>query len=291
MDIYQRQGLPPYGGNLPVVPGAEGAGTVAAVGPDVSGIAVGDRVAWTGVPGSYAERALIPADRGGRPRRDRHPGRRSGDAPGRDCQYLCIDTFPVAEGDVVVVVVHAAAGGVGLLLTQLVKRRGGIVVATTSTNEKADLAQQAGADHLAGYEDFAAVAKQASGGVASVVFDGVGKTTFDQSPAALRPRGYMVLYGVASGPVPRSTCSGWPGGRLPVHHPPDHGPLRRQARGAGAPRGRPVLVDRQGPAPAAHRRGLPARGRGPGRRGLERPADHRQTAPAPRLSRQPISKV
>jgi NADPH2:quinone reductase len=114
----------------------------------------------------------------------------------------------------VVVVVHGAAGGVGLLLTQLAKCRGGIVVATTSTNEKADLARQAGADHLAGYEDFAAVAKQASGGAgAAVVFDGVGKATFDQSLAALRPRGYMVLYGAASGPVPPLDLQRLAGGR------------------------------------------------------------------------------
>jgi NADPH2:quinone reductase len=107
----------------------------------------------------------------------------------------------VAEGDVVVV--HAAAGGVGLLLTQMVKRRGGIVVATTSTSAKADLAREAGADHLAGYDKFGEVAKEVSGGAgAAVVYDGVGAATFDHSLAALRPRGYMVLYGAASGPVP-----------------------------------------------------------------------------------------
>jgi NADPH:quinone reductase len=216
MDIYQRQGLPPYGGNLPVVPGAEGTGTVAAVGPDVSGVDVGDWVVWTGVPGSYAERALIPADRGGRPRRDRHPGRRSGDAPGRDRHYLCIDTFPVAEGDVVVVVVvvvvHAAAGGVGLLLTQLVKRRGGTVVATTSTNEKADLARQASRPpgRLRGLR---------RGGQ-----PGFGRRRRRgrlrrrrQGHLRPEPRGAATarLHGAvrwASGPVPRSTCSGWPGG-------------------------------------------------------------------------------
>jgi NADPH:quinone reductase len=202
MDIYQRQGLPPYGGNLPVVPGAEGAGTVAAVGADVSGVAVGDRVAWTGVPGSYAERVLIPADRAV-PVPDGIDTRVAAAVmlQGATAQYLCHDTFPVAEGDVVVV--HAAAGGVGLLLTQMVKRRGGIVVATTSTTDKAELARQAGADHVTGYDDFGALAKQVSGGAgAAVVYDGVGAATFDDSLAALRPRGYMVLYGAASGPVP-----------------------------------------------------------------------------------------
>jgi NADPH2:quinone reductase len=283
MDIYQRQGLPPYGGNLPVVPGAEGAGTVAAVGPDVSGIAVGDRVAWTGVPGSYAERALIPADRGGRPRRDRHPGRRSGDAPGRDCHYSASTPFRSPR----------ATSWWWWWCARRCRRRRAAAHPVGQASGRDRGSQHldkregrprpaAGADHLAGYEDVAAVAKQASGGAgAAVVFDGVGKTNFDQSPAALRPRGYMVLYGAASGPVPPFDLQRLDGGRLPVHHPPDDGPLRRQARGAGAPRGRPVLVDRQGPAPAAHRRDLPARGRGPGRGGLERPADHRQTAPAP----------
>jgi len=203
MDIYQRQGLPPYGGgDLPVVPGAEGAGTVAALGPGVEGVAVGDRVAWTGVPGSYAERTMIPADRAV-PVPDAIDTRAAAAVmlQGATAHYLCHDTFPVGAGDVVVV--HAAAGGVGLLLTQLVKRRGGVVVATTSTPEKAALARQAGADHVTGYDDFGALAKEVSGGAgAAVVYDGVGAATFDAGLAALRPRGYMVLYGAASGPVP-----------------------------------------------------------------------------------------
>jgi NADPH2:quinone reductase len=202
MDIYQRKGLPPYGGELPVVPGAEGAGTVAAVGPGVSDVAEGDRVAWTGVPGSYAERALIPPDRAV-PVPD-GIGTEVAAAvmlQGATAHYLCGDTYPVAEGEVTVV--HAAAGGVGLLLTQMVKRRGGIVVATTSTAAKAELASQAGADYTADYGDFGAAVREASGGAgAAVVYDGVGAATFDQSLAALRPRGYMVLYGAASGPVP-----------------------------------------------------------------------------------------
>ena len=163
MDLYQRKGNPPYASSLPYVPGAEGAGTVAGIGPDVQGFADGDQVAWAGVPGSYA--------------------------------------YPVAGGDHVVV--HAAAGGVGLLLTQMVKLRGGIVIAVASTTAKAALAQQAGADYLAGYDDFAAVTRQVTGGAgAAAVYDGVGLTTFDDSLTALRPRGYMVLYGAASGPVP-----------------------------------------------------------------------------------------
>jgi NADPH2:quinone reductase len=202
MDIYQRQGLPPYGGDLPVVTGAEGAGTVAAVGAGAGGVAVGDRVAWTGVPGSYAQRVLVAADRAV-PVPDDIDLRVAAAVmlQGATAHYLCHDTFPVSGGDVVVV--HAAAGGVGLLLTQMVSRLGGIVVATTSTGEKAELARRAGADHVTGYDNFGAVAKEVSGGAgAAVVYDGVGATTFDDSLAALRPRGYMVLYGAASGPVP-----------------------------------------------------------------------------------------
>src|ERR1022692_3779802 len=202
MDIYQRQGRPPYAPELPYVPGAEGAGTVAAAGPDVTGFATGDRVAWTGVPGSYAALAVLPADRA-------VPVPDGVDLQvaaavllqGMTAHYLSNDTFPVGDGDPVVV--HAAAGGVGLLLTQMVKMRGGIVIATTSSAEKAVLARQAGSDHLAGYDDFAAVTRQVTGGAgAAAVYDGVGLTTFEDSLSALRPRGYLVLYGAASGPVP-----------------------------------------------------------------------------------------
>jgi NADPH:quinone reductase len=202
MDIYQREGRPPYTPALPYVPGAEGAGTVAAAGPDVTGFAVGDRVAWTGVPGSYASRAVVPAA-SALPVPDGVGLETAGAVllQGMTAHYLSHDTFPVGNGDTVVV--HAAAGGVGLLLTQMVTMRGGIVVATTSTTAKAVLARQAGAAHLAGYDDFAAVTRQVTGGAgAAAVYDGVGRATFDDSLSALRPRGCMVLYGAASGPVP-----------------------------------------------------------------------------------------
>jgi NADPH2:quinone reductase len=120
---------------------------------------------------------------------------------GMTAHYLCNTTYPVGEGDPVVV--HAAAGGVGLLLTQMVKMRGGVVVGTTSSEDKAELARRAGADHVAGYDNFAIVAREVTGGAgAAVVYDGVGQATFDDGLVALRPRGYMVLYGAASGPVP-----------------------------------------------------------------------------------------
>jgi NADPH:quinone reductase len=200
-DIYAREGRPPYASRLPFVIGQEGAGTVIAAGPG-AGVAVGDRVAWTGVPGSYAEQAVLPAA-SAVPVPDGIDLATAAAVllQGMTAHYLCHSTYPVSQGDPVLV--HAAAGGVGLLLTQLVKMRGGTVVATTSSTAKAVLAQQAGADSVTGYEDFGEVVGQVTGGRgAAVVYDGVGQATFEASLAALRPRGYLVLYGAASGPVP-----------------------------------------------------------------------------------------
>jgi NADPH:quinone reductase len=200
-DIYRREGRPPYSGEVPYVPGMEGAGTVAAAGPGADGARVGDRVAWTGAA-SYAEQVIMPAGQA-------VPVPDDVDLEvaaavllqGMTAHYLSNDTYPVAEGDPVVV--HAAAGGVGLLLTQMVAARGGVVIATTSSPEKAELARQAGARHLADYGNFGAVTREVTGGAgAAAVYDGVGQATFDASLATLRPRGYMVLYGAASGPVP-----------------------------------------------------------------------------------------
>jgi NADPH:quinone reductase len=202
MDIYQREGRPPYGRDLPFVPGAEGAGTVAALGPGTEGFAVGDRVAWAGAPGCYAEQAVVPVTSAvAIPDGIETRVAAAVMLQGVTAHYLCHSTYPVAPGDTTVV--HAAAGGVGLLLTQMVKMRGGIVIATASSPAKAELARQAGADHLAGYEDFGSVARRVTGdsGVAAV-YDGVGLATFDASLAAIRPRGMMVLYGGSSGPVP-----------------------------------------------------------------------------------------
>ncbi len=202
MDIYQREGVGGYRPELPFVPGAEGAGTVAAVGAGVTRLAVGDHVAWAGPGGGYAEQVELPANRVV-PVPDGISSQVAAAAilQGMTAHYLVTSTYPVREGDIAVV--HAAAGGVGLLLTQLVKRRGGIVVATTSGGEKAELARGAGADHIVGYDDFRAVVDDVTDGVgAHVVYDGVGKDTFDDGLAALRPRGMMVLYGAASGQVP-----------------------------------------------------------------------------------------
>jgi NADPH2:quinone reductase len=204
MDIYQREGVAGYGPPLPFVTGAEGAGTIIAVGADVTDLAIGDRVAWVG-PGSYAEQVVLPADRVV-PVPDGISTELAAAAilQGMTAHYLVTSTYPVRPGDVTVV--HAAAGGVGLLLTQMVKLRGGIVVATCSGGaggEKHTLARGAGADHVAGYDGCRAILEEVTGGVgAHVVYDGVGQATFDDSLAALRPRGMLVVYGAASGQVP-----------------------------------------------------------------------------------------
>jgi NADPH:quinone reductase len=203
MDIYQRYGVGGYKpADFPVIPGGDGAGTVTAVGDQVNGLSVGDRVAWAGCPGSYAEQVAVAADRLVPVPADVDLNLAAAVMlQGMTAHYLCHSTYPVREGDVVVV--HAAAGGVGLLLTQMVKRRGGVVVATTSGGEKAELARRAGADHVVGYDVVRATVAGASGGQgAHVVYDGVGQATFDESLASLRRRGTMVLYGASSGQVP-----------------------------------------------------------------------------------------
>jgi NADPH2:quinone reductase len=201
-DIYRRQGNPPYTGEVPYVPGMEGSGTVAAAGPGVEGPGEWAQVAWTHAEGSYAEQVIIPADSAVQvPDGIDLEAAAAVMVQGMTAHYLVTDTYPVTKGDLVVV--HAAAGGVGLLLTQMVKMRGGVVIATTSTPEKAELARAAGADHVAAYDDFDAVVREVTGGDgAAAVYDGVGQATFDASLGALRRRGYMVLYGAASGPVP-----------------------------------------------------------------------------------------
>jgi NADPH:quinone reductase len=202
MDIYAREGRPPYDQETPFVPGAEGAGIVSAVGPAVTGVTVGDRVAWTGVPQSYAERVVVPADRAVPVPVDLDLHTAAAVMlQGCTAHYLASSTWLVRAGTVAVV--HAAAGGVGQLLTQIVRLRGGVVVGTTSGGSKADVARDAGAQHVAGYDDYLAVVRDVTGGAgADVVYDGVGAATFDDSLRALRRRGLLALYGAASGPVP-----------------------------------------------------------------------------------------
>jgi NADPH:quinone reductase len=204
MDIYQREGVGGYRPSLPFVTGGEGAGTIIAIGAGVTGLAVGDRVAWVG-PGSYAEQVVLPADRVV-PVPDGISTELAAAAllQGMTAHYLVTSTYPVRAGDATVV--HAAAGGVGLLLTQMIKRLGGIVVATCSGGQdgaKTGLARSAGADHVSGYDGCRALVDEVTDGVgAHVVYDGVGAATFDDSLASLRPRGMLVVYGAASGQVP-----------------------------------------------------------------------------------------
>jgi NADPH:quinone reductase len=200
IDIYRRSGV--YQQPLPYVPGHEGAGLVIAVGEGVTGLAVGDRVAWHDAPGSYAERVVVPAALAVPVPDDTDLiAAAAVMLQGMTAHYLCRSTFPVTEGTVTVV--HAAAGGVGLLLTQMIKSLGGTVIATTSSTPKAVLAQQAGADYVVGYDEFGATVDRVTDGRgADVVYDGVGKDTFDAGLAALRPRGMMVLFGGSSGQVP-----------------------------------------------------------------------------------------
>ncbi|MGW4642536.1 quinone oxidoreductase family protein [Sphaerisporangium sp. NPDC004334] len=200
IDVYHREGRYPL--PTPFVPGSEGAGTVAALGPGVAGVAVGDRVGWQGVLGGYAQKAVIPADRAIPLPEGIDPEQAAAVLlQGLTAHYLATSTYAVQPGDDVLV--HAAAGGVGLLLTQIVKLRGGRVIATVSTAEKEKLARDAGADEVIRYEGFAEAVRALTGGQGvHVVYDGVGAATFDDSLASLRPRGVLALYGAASGPVP-----------------------------------------------------------------------------------------
>jgi NADPH:quinone reductase len=201
IDIYQRTGL--YRLQTPFTLGSEGAGVVDAVGEGVTEVKKGDRVAYAMVPGSYAKYAIVPAWR-------LAPVPANVDAKsaaaimlqGMTAHYLTHSTYPLKQGETALV--HAAAGGVGLLLAQIGKMRGARVIGTVSTEAKAALAKQAGADDVILYTqtDFLTEVKKLtdSNGV-HVVYDSVGATTFDKSLDCLRPRGYLVLFGQSSGPV------------------------------------------------------------------------------------------
>lgn len=202
IDIYERSGQ--YKKELPFTPGSEAAGVVDAVGPGVSEVSVGDRVAYTNQPGAYGEFAVVQANRLVRvPEGVDLKTAAAVMLQGTTAHYLTHSTFPLKRGDTALI--HAAAGGVGLLLVQIAKRLGARVIGTTGTEEKAALAREAGADEVIIYtrQDFEAETKRLTGGRGvDVVYDSVGKTTFDHSLNCLRPRGYMVLFGQSSGAVP-----------------------------------------------------------------------------------------
>ena len=202
IDVYVREGR--YKAPLPVVLGQEGAGVVTAVGADVKSVKKGDRVAWSGQLGSYAEYAAVPADRlVPIPSGVTDQQAASAMLQGMTAQYLSHDTYPLKRGETALV--HAAAGGVGLLLVQMAHNIGARVIATVSTDEKAKLAREAGADEVILYtqSDFEVDTKRLTGGKGvDVVYDSVGKTTFEKGLNVLRPRGMMVLFGGSSGAVP-----------------------------------------------------------------------------------------
>ncbi|HUD23151.1 MAG TPA: quinone oxidoreductase [Acidobacteriaceae bacterium] len=202
IDIYLREGR--YPSTLPFIPGQEAAGVVAALGPGVTAFKVGDRVAWCGIPGTYAALAVAPIARLiAIPDGVTTQQAAAAMLQGMTAHYLTNSTYAIQPGDAVLV--HAGAGGVGLLLIQMAKRLGARVFATVSNEEKAALAHAAGADEMILYtrEDFTAKVREfTSGAGVPVVYDSVGKTTFDGSLACLRPRGILVLYGGSSGAVP-----------------------------------------------------------------------------------------
>jgi len=204
IDTYFRSGV--YPRPLPTVLGSEGAGTVEALGEGVTGLAVGDRVAWAdGNLGSYAEYDVVAADRLVHvPQGLDLETAAASMLQGMTAHYLVNSTWPLAAGETALV--HAAAGGMGLLLTQLAKAKGARVIGTTSSEAKERIAREAGADEILRYtevEDLAAEVRALTGdrGV-DVVYDGVGKDTFDASLGSLRKRGLLALYGGASGQVP-----------------------------------------------------------------------------------------
>ncbi len=202
IDTYFREGR--YPAQLPYTLGQEAAGTVLEVAPGVTTVVPGDRVAWCGIPGTYAEQAVAPADRLIHiPDGITTQQAAAAILQGMTAHYLVFATFVPQFGDRVLI--HAGAGGTGLLLIQLAKRLGTQVITTVSTEEKAALARDAGADHVILYtqEDVAARVHAITGGERlPVVYDSVGKSTFEQSLKCLCPRGTLVLFGAASGPVP-----------------------------------------------------------------------------------------
>ncbi len=201
VDVYQRSGQ--YKVQMPFTLGQEAAGVISGVGSGVTGVNVGDRVAYTGALGAYAEYAVVPADRV--VQLPDGVGTRQGAAAmlqGMTAHYLASTTYPLKPGDTCLV--HAAAGGVGLLLVQIAKLRGARVIGTVSTREKAALAKRMGADEVILYtaQDFEAEVKRITNGRGlQVVYDSVGKTTFEKGLNCLAPRGMMVLYGQSSGPL------------------------------------------------------------------------------------------
>jgi NADPH2:quinone reductase len=202
IDVYFREGR--YPAPVPFTDGQEAAGTVTEVGSEVKSVKSGDRVAYTGVLGSYAEYAVVPADRLVRiPDNITEQQAAAAMLQGMTAHYLIYSTYPLKKGETALI--HAAAGGVGLLLVQMARNIGARVIGTVGSDEKAKLVRDAGADDVINYnqQDFAAETKRLTDGKGvHVIYDGVGKSTFEKDLGLFRPRGYLVLFGGASGPVP-----------------------------------------------------------------------------------------
>ena len=202
IDVYFREGR--YPAPLPFINGQEAAGLVVAVGADVTTLQLGDRVAYTGVLGSYAEYAAVPAERLVKiPDELDFNQAAAAMLQGMTAHYLSHSTYPIKSSDTVLI--HAAAGGVGLLLVQMAKRLGARVIGTAGSDQKAQLARDAGADEVIVYttQDFETETRRLTEGQGvHAVYDGVGKDTFQKDLKVLRPRGYLVLFGGASGAVP-----------------------------------------------------------------------------------------
>ncbi|HWX37839.1 MAG TPA: quinone oxidoreductase [Candidatus Sulfotelmatobacter sp.] len=202
IDVYFREGRYPI--TPPFILGQEASGVVSEVGSDVKDFKPGERVAYTGITGAYAEYEAIPSDRLVHvPAGITDQQAAAALLQGMTAHYLTRSTYPLKPGDIALI--HAAAGGVGLLLVQMAKALGARVIGTVSTEEKAKLAREAGADDVIFYttQDFEVETKRLTDGKGvHVIYDGVGKTTFDQDLNVLRPRGYLALFGASSGPVP-----------------------------------------------------------------------------------------
>lgn len=202
IDVYFREGR--YPAQLPFIDGQEGAGIVTEIGSDVKTLQPGDRVAYTSVLGSYAEYAAVPADRLLKvPDAITDQQAAATMLQGMTAHYLIYSTYPLKKGETALI--HAAAGGVGLLLVQMARNLGAHVIGTAGSEEKTQLARETGADEVINYnqQDFEAETRRITDGKGvHVVYDGVGKSTFEKDLNVMRPRGYVVLFGGASGPVP-----------------------------------------------------------------------------------------
>jgi NADPH2:quinone reductase len=202
IDVYHREGR--YPATLPFVPGQEGAGIVTAIGSEATNVKIGERVAYAGVLGAYAEYAAVPVDRLVKiPDQLDFDQAAAAMLQGMTANYLSHSTYPIKQGETALV--HAAAGCVGALLVQMAKNLGARVIGTVGSEEKAQLASNDGADDVIIYtkQDFETETRRLTEGKGvDVVYDGVGKTTFDKDLNVLRPRGYLVLFGASSGAVP-----------------------------------------------------------------------------------------